>query len=92
MNNNWQHNARNTLKGADSCNAFFQSKQFQDQGFPIKIPLEFANLIDKDNPDDPLLKQVVSNYIKCSSFTHVEISKVSIFVSLVIITQKKQFA
>jgi L-lysine 2,3-aminomutase len=31
----------------------------QDQGFPIKIPLEFANLIDKDNPNDPLLKQVI---------------------------------
>jgi L-lysine 2,3-aminomutase len=50
MNNNWQHNARNTLKGADNCNAFFQSQQFQDQSFPIKIPLEFASLIDKDNP------------------------------------------
>ncbi len=59
MNNNWQHNARNTLKGADNCNAFFQSQQFQDQGFPIKIPLEFASLIDKDNPNDPLLKQVI---------------------------------
>ena len=59
MNNNWQHNARNTLKGADNCNAFFQSQQFQDQSFPIKIPLEFASLIDKDNPNDPLLKQVI---------------------------------
>jgi hypothetical protein len=59
MNNNWQHNARNTLKGADSCNTFFQSQRFQDQGFPIKIPLEFANLIDKSNPNDPLLKQVI---------------------------------
>ena len=59
MNNNWQHNARNTLKGADSCNTFFQSQRFQDQGFPIKIPLEFANLIDKGNPNDPLLKQVI---------------------------------
>ena len=67
MNNNWQHNARNTLKGVDSCNAFFQSQQFQDQGFPIKIPLEFANLIDKDNPDDPLLKQVASAPIQAQS-------------------------
>jgi EF-P beta-lysylation protein EpmB len=59
MQSNWQHNTRNTLKGANSCNDFFQSDQFIDQHFPIKIPLEFANLIDKNNPDDPLLKQVV---------------------------------
>ena len=59
MQNSWQHNARNTLKGASSCNDFFQSNQFEDQHFPIKIPLEFANLIDKNNPDDPLLKQVI---------------------------------
>ena len=59
MQSNWQHNARNTLKGANNCNDFFQSDQFKDQYFPIKIPLEFANLIDKNNPDDPLLKQVI---------------------------------
>lgn len=60
MDNNWQHNTRNTLKGADSCNIFFETEQFQDQSFPIKIPLEFANLIDKNNANDPLLKQVIS--------------------------------
>ncbi|WP_066046073.1 KamA family radical SAM protein [Bathymodiolus septemdierum thioautotrophic gill symbiont] len=60
MSNNWQHNTRNTLKGANSCNAFFETQQFQDQSFPIKIPLDFANLIDKNNPNDPLLKQVIS--------------------------------
>lgn len=56
MGNHWQHNS---LKDANSCNAFFQSKEFQNQTFPIKIPLEFARLIDKNNPDDPLLKQVI---------------------------------
>ncbi|SFV87629.1 Lysyl-lysine 2,3-aminomutase [hydrothermal vent metagenome] len=56
---NWQDNSRKALKGADSCNAFFATQQFQDRAFPIKIPLEFANLIDKNNPNDPLLKQVV---------------------------------
>lgn len=56
MGNHWQHNS---LKDANSCNVFFQSKKFQDQTFPIKIPLEFARLIDKKNPDDPLLKQVI---------------------------------
>ena len=59
MQISWQHNTRNTLKGANSCNDFFQSDQFKDRHFPIKIPLEFANLIDKNNPDDPLLKQVI---------------------------------
>jgi len=58
MQINWQHNTRNTLKGASNCNDFFQSDQFEDQHFPIKIPLEFANLIDKNNSEDPLLKQV----------------------------------
>ena len=58
MQSSWQHNARNTLKGASNCNDFFQSDRFEDQHFPIKVPLEFANLIDKNNPDDPLLKQV----------------------------------
>jgi L-lysine 2,3-aminomutase len=53
--NHWQQNTRNTLKGADKCNAFFHSEQFEDQNFPIKIHLEFANLIDKNNPNDPLL-------------------------------------
>jgi len=60
MQDNWKHNTRNTLKGASSCNDFFQSDQFEDQHFPIKIPLEFANLIDKNNPNDPLLKQVIN--------------------------------
>lgn len=59
MQSNWQHDTRNTLKGANRCNDFFQSNQFKDQHFPIKIPLEFANLIDKNNPNDPLLKQVI---------------------------------
>jgi L-lysine 2,3-aminomutase len=51
--------------------AFFQSQQFQDQGFPIKIPLEFASLIDKDNPNDPLLKQVIPSikFLMCGIFS-----------------------
>ena len=64
---NWQHNSRYTLKGADDCNDFFQIDQFEDQSFPIKIPLEFANLIDKNNPDDPLLKQVVNTQVLLGS-------------------------
>lgn len=60
MKESWQHQMRSTLKGADACNDFFQTKQFKDHAFPIKIPLEFAKLIDVDNPNDPLLKQVIS--------------------------------
>lgn len=55
----WQHNSRHTLKGADQCHDFFQISGVEDNHFPIKIPLEFANLIDKSNPNDPLLKQVI---------------------------------
>ena len=67
MQDNWKHNTRNTLKGASSCNDFFQSDQFEDQHFPIKIPLEFANLIDKNNPNDPLLKQVINTQLGLSN-------------------------
>ncbi|MBW5290013.1 MAG: Lysyl-lysine 2,3-aminomutase [Candidatus Ruthia sp. Asou_11_S2] len=60
MQNNWQHHARYALKGANQSNDFFKTEAFKDQTFPIKIPLEFAQLIDKSNKDDPLLKQVIS--------------------------------
>ncbi len=60
-NNLWHQNARASLKEANSCNEFFQTDVFENQSFPIKIPLEFANLIDKDNPNDPLLRQVISS-------------------------------
>ncbi|KAA0450053.1 MAG: EF-P beta-lysylation protein EpmB [Candidatus Thioglobus sp.] len=58
---NWQHNMKSALKSADSCNKFFKTQQFQEQDFAIKIPLEFANIIDKNNPNDPLLKQVITS-------------------------------
>ena len=60
MKESWQHQMRSTLKGADACNDFFQTKLFKDHAFPIKIPLEFAKLIDHNNPNDPLLRQVIS--------------------------------
>jgi EF-P beta-lysylation protein EpmB len=61
MKNNWQHHARYALKGANQSNDFFKTKVFKDQEFSIKIPLEYAQLIDKNNKNDPLLKQVVSS-------------------------------
>ncbi|HIG89135.1 EF-P beta-lysylation protein EpmB [Candidatus Thioglobus sp.] len=60
--NHWQYNSRHALKDAKQCNNFFQTTAFKDQSFPIKVPLEFANLIDKSNPDDPLLKQVANSH------------------------------
>ncbi len=67
MKSNWQQDSRRIIKGANSCNDFFQIDQFKDQGFPVKIPLEFANLIDRGNPNDPLLKQVLSSQARLGS-------------------------
>ena len=55
----WNQQARKVLKGAKISNNFFNIEAFEDSNFPIKIPLEYAQLIDKNNPDDPLLKQVM---------------------------------
>ena len=59
MNNQWQTESRKALKGAKQCNDFFQTQAFSDLSFPIKIPLGFAQCIDKSNPKDPLLRQVL---------------------------------
>ena len=66
---NWQLNARRSLKTAKDCNKFFQTNKFKEQQFPIKIPIEFANLIDKNNPQDPLLNQIISQTAVADSFT-----------------------
>ncbi|SMN10921.1 Lysyl-lysine 2,3-aminomutase [uncultured Candidatus Thioglobus sp.] len=58
--NTWQQNARSALKGAKNANNFFQTEAFSEGTFPVKIPLEYAKLIDKKNPNDPLLKQVIT--------------------------------
>ncbi|MDB3971869.1 KamA family radical SAM protein [Candidatus Thioglobus sp.] len=55
----WNKQARKVLKGAKISNDFFNIQAFEDSNFPIKIPLEYAQLIDKNNPNDPLLKQVI---------------------------------
>jgi EF-P beta-lysylation protein EpmB len=55
----WYQQAREVLKGANQSNEFFNTYAFKDVGFPIKIPLEYAKLIDKNNPNDPLLRQVM---------------------------------
>ena len=60
MYERWRQSSRECLKGASSCNDFFQIDKFENQNFPIKVPLEFANLINKDDPQDPLLRQVIN--------------------------------
>ena len=55
----WNQQARDVLKGAKVSNDFFNTQAFTETHFPIKIPLEYAKLIDQTNPNDPLLKQVM---------------------------------
>ena len=55
----WNQQARDVLKGAKVSNDFFNTEAFTETHFPIKIPLEYAKLIDQSNPNDPLLKQVM---------------------------------
>ena len=50
----WNQQARDVLKGAKVSNDFFNTQAFTETHFPIKIPLEYAKLIDQTNPNDPL--------------------------------------
>ena len=59
MNKTWNESVRSSLKNANDCNEYFNNDRFQDGNFPIKIPLEFAKRIDKNNPLDPLLLQIL---------------------------------
>ena len=59
MNKTWNESVRSSLKNANDCNEYFDNDRFQDGNFPIKIPLEFAKRIDKTNPLDPLLLQIL---------------------------------
>jgi len=67
MQHKWQQSSRNTLKGAVECNEFLKTDKFIDSIFQIKIPLEFAALINKEDPNDPLLRQVISNKVETKS-------------------------
>lgn len=46
-----------TLNSSKKCNDFLQTDVFNDDN-ALKIPIDYANLIEKNNPNDPLLKQV----------------------------------
>jgi L-lysine 2,3-aminomutase len=67
MNNQWSQQAREVLKGANQSNEYFNTQDFQEGNFPIKIPLEYAELIEVNNPYDPLLKQVQPQPSTCQS-------------------------
>ena len=67
MHNKWQHSSRDSLRGASECNVFFKTNKFTDNGFKIKIPLEFARLVNKVDPNDPLLIQVISHKTRTQS-------------------------
>jgi EF-P beta-lysylation protein EpmB len=58
-----------TLNTPKKCNDFFKIDIFNDKN-PLKIPIDFANLIDKSNPNDPLLKQIfLDNKTTLSEFS-----------------------
>ena len=57
--NQWQQQAKSALKGVQQSNDFFNTQAFTQAKFPIKIPLQYASLIDANNPNDPLLRQVI---------------------------------
>lgn len=59
MNKTWNESVRGSLKNANDCNDYFDNDRFQDGSFPIKVPIEFAKRIDKSNPLDPLLLQIL---------------------------------
>jgi EF-P beta-lysylation protein EpmB len=66
MNKSWNESVRLSLKSANECNEYFEGSTFKDFHFPIKIPLEFAERIDKSNPLDPLMLQILPKEVKAS--------------------------
>ena len=56
------YSTRNSLKSANEANQHLKTKCFSDTKFPIKIPLEFAEIIEKNNLLDPLLLQVLPGH------------------------------
>ena len=67
MNKTWNESVRNSLKSASDCNEYFDHDGFQEGSFPIKIPLEFAQRINKSDPLDPLLLQILPKETQSSN-------------------------
>jgi len=66
MNKSWNESARSSLKSANECNEYFEGSAFKEFHFPIKIPLEFAERIDKSDPLDPLMLQILPKEVRAS--------------------------
>lgn len=56
---NWQKEHQKILTNANDCNDYLGISAFLDAPFKPKLPREFADLIQKDNPNDPILLQVL---------------------------------
>ena len=59
MNKSWNESVRSSLKSASECNKYFGGNTFKDSHFLVKIPLEFAERIDKSDVLDPLMLQIL---------------------------------
>jgi EF-P beta-lysylation protein EpmB len=66
MNKSWNDSVRSSLKSARECNEYFGENTFKDFHFPVKIPLEFAERIDKSDPLDPLMLQTLPREVKAT--------------------------
>ena len=64
MNKSWNESVRSSIKSAKECNEYFGGNTFTDSHFPIKIPVEFAERIDKSDSLDPLMLQIFPSEVK----------------------------
>jgi EF-P beta-lysylation protein EpmB len=65
---NWQKNSRDGFYSISEFNQFLNSKVGVESDFSFKIPKDFANLIDKNNPNDPILKQFLPTVLEDDDF------------------------
>ena len=64
MNKSWNESVRSSLKSTNVCNKYFGGNTFKESHFPVKIPLEFAERIDKSDLLDPLMLQILPREVK----------------------------
>ena len=71
MDITWNKSVRKSIKSADAANKKLATECFSDGRFPIKFPVEFAEIIEVNNPLDPLLLQVLpgQNQMQNSAFS-----------------------
>jgi EF-P beta-lysylation protein EpmB len=65
---NWQKNSREGFYNISEFNQFLNSKAGVESDFSLKISKNFANLIDKNNPNDPILKQFLPTVLEDDDF------------------------